>query len=200
MTVEQRSDHDLIERICERDSGAFEALFARYHEPIRLHLLRTLRDRHAAEDLTQEVFLRVWTRAEQWNGRGAFRAWALRIATNLALNHLRTVRRRRELPLEPSPDQGDDDPPASASAWLIDTSAGQPEQALEQLEWRERLQRLLQQLSEEKREVFHLAHDAELDVREIALRLGIPEGTVRSRLHYARKQLAREWQSEWEEQ
>ena len=46
--------------------------------------------------------------------------------------------------------------------------------------------------------MFHLAHDAEMDVREIALSLGIPEGTVRSRLHYARKQLAREWHSEKE--
>lgn len=200
MIVEHRSDHDLVQRICEQDSAAFEALFARYHEPIRQHLFRTLRDLHAAEDLTQEVFLRVWTRAEQWNGRGAFRMWALRIATNLALNHLRTVRRRRELPLDPEADKSDGEQPASGPAWLVDASAGRPEQALEQLEWRERLQRLLQHLSDEKREVFSLAHDAEMDVREIARSLGIPEGTVRSRLHYARKQLAREWQSEGEDQ
>jgi RNA polymerase sigma-70 factor (ECF subfamily) len=199
MTVEHRSDHELIQRICERDNAAFEALFARYHEQVRQHLLRTLRDRHAAEDLTQEVFLRVWTRAEQWNGTGAFSAWMLRIATNLALNHLRTVRRRRELPLEPSPDPDGDEHASSSPAWLVDTVADRPEQALEQLEWRERLQRLLQQLSEEKREVFHLAHDVEMDVREIALSLGIPEGTVRSRLHYARKQLARDWHSKEED-
>ncbi len=196
MSVENVSDTELIQRICEQDSAAFEALFARYHESVHNHLIRTLRDSHAAEDLTQEVFLRVWTRADQWNGSGAFKAWALRIATNLALNHLRTVRRRRELPLDPTPDADGFDRNAPGPAQQIDSGSGRPDQALEQLEWRERLQRLLLQLSEEKREVFHLAHDAEMDVREIALSLGIPEGTVRSRLHYARKQLAREWHSE----
>jgi RNA polymerase sigma-70 factor (ECF subfamily) len=198
-TVEQRSDHNLVQSLREQDTAAFEILFARYQEPVRQHLSHIVRDPNTAEDLTQEVFLRVWTRAEQWDGRGAFKAWALRIATNLALNHLRTVRRRRELPLEPPPDIGRDRDTAPTPDWLIDTITRRPEQVLEQLEWRERLQRLLRQLSEEKREVFHLVHDAEMDVREVAQSLGIPEGTVRSRLYYARKQLAREWNSEWEE-
>ena len=197
--MEQRTDHELIRQICAGDASAFEALFGRYHESVRRHLLRTLRDEHAAEDLTQEVFLRIWTRADQWNGLGAFRAWALRIATNLALNHLRTVRRRRELPLEPARERGPDLRPGPEPAWLIAPGSGQPEQAMEQLEWRERLQRLLQQLSEEKREVFTLAHDAELGVGEIASRLGIPAGTVRSRLYYARKELARQWHHDRED-
>ena len=188
-----------MQRICERDAAAFETLSGRYHEAIRQHLVRTLRDHCAADDLTQEVFLRIWSRAEQWNGHGAFRAWAQRIATNLALNHLRTVKRRREQPLEPPASAGGSGEPAPVPEWLIDTVTGRPEQAIEQLEWRQRLQRLLQQLSEEKREVFNLAYDAELDVREIAVQLGIPAGTVRSRLHYARKELARQWQREWED-
>ena len=59
-----------------------------------------VRDEPAAEDLLQETFLRVWTRAGQWNGQGTFKGWLFRIATNLALNHLRTRRRRPEQPLE----------------------------------------------------------------------------------------------------
>ena len=197
--MDQQSDDNLIRSLCDRDCEAFETLFARYQEPVRQRLARIVRDSNAADDLVQEVFLRVWTRADQWNGRGTFKAWVLQIATNLALNHLRTVRRRRELPLEPPPDPDHGGDSLPTPEWLIDPITRRPDQALEQLEWRERLQRLLRQLSEEKREVFHLAHDAEMDVREIAASLGIPEGTVRSRLHYARKQLAREWQSEWEE-
>lgn len=197
--MDKRSDRDLMQRVCGQDSSAFEVLFALYYDPVYHHLTRTLRDQNTAADLAQEVFLRVWTRADQWNGRGAFKAWALRIATNLALNHLRTVRRRRELPLDLPLDCGEHGEPAPAPGWLIDTSTVGPEQALEQLEWRERLQRLLQQLTEEKREVFCMVHDAEMDVRQVAESLGIPEGTVRSRLHHARKQLAREWQSEWED-
>ena len=53
-----------------------------------------------AQDLVQEVFLRVWTRAEQWQGKGTFAGWLNRMAMNLALNHLRSIRRRRERPLE----------------------------------------------------------------------------------------------------
>jgi len=195
--VDQSSDQELIRRICEHDADAFEALFARYQACVLQHLLRTLRDRTAAEDLTQEVFLRVWTRAEQWNGDGAFKSWALKIGTNLALNYLRTVRRRREQPLEPFLET---EPVTGSEHQAIEAlERSRPEQAFEQLEWRERLQQLLGRLSTEKREVFHLAHDADLDVREIAARLGIPEGTVRSRLHYARKQLATEWEMEEKE-
>ena len=70
----------------------------------------TLFDREA-DDLTQETFLRVWTRSEQWDGRGSFTGWLYRIATNLALNHLRSVKRRRQRPLElpAEPDDDDDD-------------------------------------------------------------------------------------------
>jgi RNA polymerase sigma-70 factor (ECF subfamily) len=92
------SDQHLMGRVRERDARAFEALFERYGELIRRHLARITRDDAAAQDLVQEVFLRVWTRAEQWDGRGPFKAWLYRIATNLALNHLRSVRRRREQP------------------------------------------------------------------------------------------------------
>src|SRR5436190_17619750 len=105
------SDHELMARVRKRDAEAFETLFERYRERVARHLDRTVRDAGAAGDLAQEVFLRVWTRAEQWDGRGSFRAWLFRIATNLALNHLRSVRRRREQPLEiaPDPESEEDD-------------------------------------------------------------------------------------------
>jgi len=193
--VEKQSDHDLIRHVCEQDSRAFEVLFARYQEPVRQRLLGMVRDPNTAEDLTQEVFLRVWTHAEQWNGRGPFKAWVLRIATNLALNHLRTVRRRRELPLELPAEPTEESELTPVPIWMIDTATRRPEEALVDAEQCERLQRLLEELSEDKREVFRLIHDAELEVREVAANLGIPEGTVRSRLHYAKKQLAREWHS-----
>ena len=90
------SDQDLMRRVQERDAGAFETLFSRYREPLRRHRARTVRDDAAADDLAQELFLRVWTRAEQWDGRGAFKAWLFRIAANIALNHLRSVRRREQ--------------------------------------------------------------------------------------------------------
>ena len=114
------SDRDLVEQVLERDAHALETLFDRYGEMVHRHLVRLVRDSAAAQDLVQEVFLRVWTRAEQWNGRGAFKAWLYRIATNLALNHLRSIRRRREQPLEMADTWSEGEEEASVPAWMIE--------------------------------------------------------------------------------
>src|SRR5579871_1503569 len=118
MSGDLRSEHNLMQRICRRDADAFETLYARYQAVVRQHLARTVREPNTSEDLTQEVFLRVWTRADQWHGSGSLRAWLLRIATNLALNHLRTVKRRRERPLELPTDPGDENEAAPIPSWL----------------------------------------------------------------------------------
>jgi len=190
------SDQYLMERVCERDARAFEALFERYGEQIRRHLARITRDDAAAQDLVQETFLRVWTRAEQWDGRGSFKAWLYRIATNLALNHLRSVRRRREQPLNAPDELADDEEENSIPAWMIDDSALGPDVILELAERRERLRRLVGRLPDEKREVVRLVHEMELSMRDAADELGVPEGTVKSRLYYAKKRLAREWRDQ----
>jgi RNA polymerase sigma-70 factor (ECF subfamily) len=185
------SDSDLIKRILEHDEAAFSQLFDRYDEPIRRHVAGIVHSRAEVQDVVQEAFLRVWTRAEQWHGQGTFKAWFYRIATNLALNHLRTVRRRREQPLNLPDTQQEDE--GFVPAWLIDASTPGPDVALE---WREQqtvLRELVGRLSEEKREVFRLVHEMEMSIRGAADELDIPEGTVKSRLYYAKKQLAREW-------
>ena len=199
-----QSDQTLICKIVKRDAAAFETLFARHRASVRQHILGIVRTESAAEDLVQEVFLRVWTRAEQWNGQGEFRGWLFRIATNLALNHLRTVRRRRQEPLETPPDEFDDEderPPDPD--WMVDTASHGPEVMVEQAEQSQLLWQLVDGLSQEKREVLHLIYQKEMALREAAMELGIPEGTVKSRLHYSIRHLAREWKeiaSDWEEE
>jgi RNA polymerase sigma-70 factor (ECF subfamily) len=187
------SDQDLVHRVLERDGRAFEALFGRYGEMIRRHLARIVRDDAAAQDLVQEVFLRVWTRAEQWDARGSFKAWLYRIATNLALNHLRTVRRRREQPLETPADWDEEGEESTIQAWMIDASALGPDAIVALAERRESLRRLIGQLPDDKRQVIRLVHEMEVSLRDAADELGIPEGTVKSRLYYAKRRLAREW-------
>jgi RNA polymerase sigma-70 factor (ECF subfamily) len=189
------SDRDLITRMMQRDARAFEVLFERYEGLIRRHLVRIVRDDAMAQDLVQEVFFRVWTRGEQWNGSGTFKAWLYRIGTNLALNHLRSVRRRREQPLQIRDDwDGGDEDESPVPAWMVDASALGPDAALELTERRETFRRLVERLPQEKREVFRLVHEMEMSMRDVADELGIPEGTVKSRLHYAKKHLVREWQ------
>jgi RNA polymerase sigma-70 factor (ECF subfamily) len=188
------SDGDLVNLILERDAHAFETLFERYGEMILRHLRRITGDDVAAQDLLQEAFLRVWTRAAQWDGRGTFRAWLYRIATNLALNHLRTVRRRRELPLDVE-DDWDEDEGDLVPAWMADASALGPDAAFEMAEEREQFRRLVHALPDEKRAVFRLVHEMEMTIRDAADELGIPEGTAKSRLHYAKRRLTRDWQA-----
>jgi RNA polymerase sigma-70 factor (ECF subfamily) len=193
------SDAELANRIQARDAAAFELLYQRYCESIFRHLDGIVRQEAAAQDLAQEVFLRVWTRAEQWSGQGSFKGWLYRIATNLALNHLRGVRRKPAEPLRADDESGWDEwseeENMPAPGWLVDTSTLGPDAAVEQAEQRARIRDALGALPEEKREVFRLVHEMELSIRDTAGRLGIPEGTVKSRLHYAEKQFGRAWQT-----
>jgi len=186
------SDQDLVQRILERDAHAFEAIFERYAETIRRHLARLTENDASAQDLVQETFLRVWTRAEQWDGRGSFAGWLYRIATNLAFNYLRSMRRKREQPLEAlaAEDEAEQD---YMPAWMMDPSPG-PDAAFESIEQREQFWHLVQGLPEDKRDVLYLVHEMEMSIHDAADELGIPEGTAKSRLHYAKKHLARQWQ------
>lgn len=195
------SDSELVARLREGDAGAFEALSARYRESIYRHVLATVHESSAAEDIVQEVFLRIWMHAEQWHERGSFKSWLFRIATNLTLNYLRAQRRRRLQPLEVPADPFDESDESNVPAWMVEHAHPGPEIILEQGERSQLLQQLVEGLPEEKRAVFRLVHDAEMGTRQVAQTLGIPEGTVKSRLHYATRRLAQQWrdlQQEWE--
>jgi RNA polymerase sigma-70 factor (ECF subfamily) len=99
--------------------AAFETLLARYEAAIYRHIARTVRQPHTAADLVQEVFLRVWTHAEQWQGRGTVKSWLYTIATNLTLNQLRAHKRRPQTSLEPHVDQAETDLFEPAPQWLM---------------------------------------------------------------------------------
>ena len=191
-------DQTLIESIQAQQAWAFEALYERYAAAIRRHLCHIVQDEPAAEDLLQETFLRVWTRSNQWNGQGAVKGWLFRIATNLALNHLRSRRRRPEQPLELPEMMVDDDDLPDTPAWLVDTASLGPEAVVEQVEQGARLQKIIRDLPDEKRELLRLVHQMELSLREAADELGIPEGTAKSRLYYAREQVKHGLQVEQE--
>lgn len=185
------SDDILLKRIQSHDEQAFELLTERYEAQLWAHTYRTVRDRAAADDLIQELFLRVWTRSAQWQGRGSVKGWLYRIAGNLALNHLRTIRRRREQALEiPADDDYDE---MSEPAWMIDDEAVDAQEKMEKEESAGQLQQLIRNLPEDKREVVRLVYESETGVRGAATVLGIPEGTVKSRLHYTMKQLTSAW-------
>lgn len=189
------SDDILIRRILDRDTRAFDTIYARYGEKLRSRLMGMVRDESVAQDLVQEVFLRVWTRAEQWTGRGRFSAWLNRMATNLALNHLRSKRRRREHPLEIPKEvyNWDDEDRLQIPGWIIDTATLGADEMVVLQEQRKMIHHLMESLPEEQKEVIRLVVDAQMDIQSAADTLDIPKGTVKSRLHYAKKRLGDEW-------
>lgn len=196
------TDRELMARICQRDAEAFEVLSRRYRESIYRHILALMHDASAAEDLVQEVFLRIWTHAEQWHGDGTLHAWLFRIATNLALNYLRSVQRRRQQALELPDDPWSEDDESNIPSWMVDHTQPGPDVVVEQGERSRLFQQLVNGLPAEKRAVLYLVHDADMNIRQVAEMLGIPEGTVKSRLHYATRRLAHAWHDlaqEWED-
>jgi len=185
------NERDLMRRVSAKDAAAFDELVVAVGPWVRLRLVGIVRDEAAADDLLQEVLLRVWTRSGQWDGRGDVRAWLGRMAVNLALNHLRARRRQRHVPLEPSVDPDKSEP---SPAWMVDVSAVAPDLAAESNEEAARLAELLAGLPPTKLDVLRLVYEQELELHEAARLLGLPVGTVKSRLFYARRELARRWE------
>ena len=191
MAMHDLSDLQLMSQVAGGDASAFDVLTARHEKAITRHLGGIIRDSDAARDLTQEVPLRVWTHADQWDGRGSLKGWIFRIATNTALNYLRTVRRRRESPLDLTIEEQD-----------FEAETLRPEEAVQLAERNRLFRKLVDELPSDKQEALRLVHEVGMDIQEAAEALGVPEGTIKSRLFYARRRLAREWRNlerEWEE-
>jgi len=128
---------ELLERLAQGELEAFETLFRQFQGQVYGWILRIVRDTGAAEDLTVETFWRIYRSRARFNPAGNFGAWTRRIATNVALDHLKSVRREVELPDEVS--QGV--PPdrlsgASSGTGLHLPSASSPQDSRRSRPWR----------------------------------------------------------------
>jgi RNA polymerase sigma-70 factor (ECF subfamily) len=189
------SDRELMLRLQRGDTTALDPLRARHEATLALHLRRYL-DAEEVPDLLQEIWWRAAVKAEQWEGRGEPLPWLLRMATNLALNYLRDVRGKRDHAV--SVDlwtDAEEEPAPLTPAALTSPSAQQQADAYEALE---RLATLLAALPEEKRTVLSLARLGGRPLAQIANELGLPLGTVKSRLSAATQWLRERWEEEEE--
>jgi RNA polymerase sigma-70 factor (ECF subfamily) len=184
MTKSETSHNTKPPKPLARD--AFEKLYRLNQDDVRLQVRRIVRDDASAEDVAQEVFLRVWERANQWRDEGTFRSWLMRIATNESLSYLRKKQRRREERLGQTLQE------QSVPQSLVAAGAA-PDVLLEREQERQLVRQIVADLPEDKREAIRLVYGAEVDLRQAAEQLGIPEGTVKSRLYYGRQQVARAW-------
>lgn len=178
-------DDAVLVRQCQRgDLTAFEPLVVKYQDRIYNLCWRLCGDRQAAEDLTQEAFLKAYESLGQFRGQSGFFTWLYRIATNLALSYRRSERRHMNVGGECEWN----DMPAQA-ARLHRGTAGpddQPDLLAERDEVRRLVWQAIQQLEDESRAMVVLRDMEGLDYAEIAEVLGVPVGTVKSRLHRAR--------------
>lgn len=172
-----RPDRDLMLAVRAGDLAALDTLFARHHLRLYGFLARLTGDRAMAEDLVQEVFLRVLRARARYHGDGSFMAWLFRIARNLAAGH--RASRRDTLSLE---DAGD------AGAVELD-----PIGAMDTAEDLARLERALVALAPQHREVLLLRGVEDLSHREVGEVLGCTEGAARVRVHRALTALRHTW-------
>ena len=165
-----RSDSQLLSRIADQDRGAFRLFFERHSDRVFRFALALTRRPHLAEEVLQETMMAAWKGARKFKGRSKVTTWLLGIAKNQACNLLRREERGRRVPETPDP---------------VPDPAGEAEMAV-------LVERALDTLPEAQREVLHLVFYENLSVRETAELLDVPEGTVKSRMYHARRNLAKE--------
>jgi len=167
------TDETLMHAVRNGDVAKLGILFERYHRPLFDFLARMTGNAAAAEDLVQDVFVRVLKYRATWRDEGRFETWLFRIARNARADYFKS--HGADAPIDEAADRRSHTPQA------IDTLARHREIA--------RLQQALMLLREDKRELIVLARYREMKLDAIADLLGVEVGTVKVRMHRAVKEL-----------
>jgi RNA polymerase sigma-70 factor, ECF subfamily len=177
-----RTDVQLMLDVKAGDELSFELLLRKYRSPLVNFLYRMVRDRAVAEDLAQEVFLRVYRARQEYAPSAKFTTWMFRIATNLALNSVRDNRRRQlEISIDQTVDTGEDE----QRAMEVPDRAPSVEQELVARSRAELIMKAIHSLPEKQRAAVLLHKYQELDYDEIARVLECSESALKSLLFRA---------------
>ena len=179
------SDPDLVRRAQEGDLAAFDDLVVRYEKPIRVTLYNILLHHADTEDALIETFTKAYQNLASFREEAQFSTWLYRIAKNTALNQIRKRKRRPLFSLS----QDEDDEFYEENSFVDETIASNVTRQIENQELQNKLNESLARLSEEHRTVVTLFDVQGMSHAEIAAIMKCTEGTVRSRLFYAHKQL-----------
>jgi RNA polymerase sigma-70 factor (ECF subfamily) len=190
---EPETDAQLVRRCASGDAAAWEQIVQRFHRRIYNLCYRFSGSAEDAEDLTQEVFIRVYRTVGSFDGgKASFHTWVTTVTRNLLVDYYRRTRNERATDSMDAVRGSEETGPTLADR-LADGSAG-PQVIVEARERREMVQRALAQISPDLREAVILRDLQDMDYREIAQILNIPEGTVKSRINRGRAELARQFQ------
>jgi RNA polymerase sigma-70 factor, ECF subfamily len=195
MTDDALTDEALMLRYQRGDRQAFATIVGRHQRPLYNFVLRHLRSPETAEEVTQEVFLKVVKNATEFKHEARFATWLYTIARNLCVDHSRRMKHRQHTSLD-----GSANPEAAPLIERIaDTSTdGDVDRSLAASQIRVSVVKAVEDLPDDQREVFLLREVAGLPFRDIASVVGIGENTVKSRMRYALERL-RDALSEFEE-
>lgn len=175
VAAQATTDEMLLMRIARGDRAAMHTLYLRHNVRVYRFVLRSLRDASAAEDIVSQVFLDVWRTADQFEGRSRVSTWLLSIARFKTLTAMRQ-RRHEDIDQE--------------NVLEIADGADTPETSLHRRNVSAILRACIAKLSPAHREIIHLVYYHEKTVEEAGEIIGIPPSTVKTRMFYARKQLA----------
>lgn len=183
-----KQDTDLVERcLISKDGSAFESLLICYQNMVFNLAFRFMGNRQEAEDLSQEVFLKVYKSLDSYRGASTLKTWIYRITTNMALNRLKFLKRRHENK-QVSIDQDRPETTITLKESLPDQRPGQL-QEIHADQIAIRLQRALDSISEDQKAVIILRDIEGFSYDDIASTLGTNVGTVKSRLARGRTQV-----------
>ena len=177
------TDESLLREHLEGKTASFELLVRRYAQELHQFVLRFTGNSMAAEDVVQETFLQVHNSAGSFDLSRRFKPWLFTIGANKARDHLRKVSRRREVSFDAKVG-GDEE----SSQRFIDLLAGEdvlPHEEMQQEEKRRFVRGIMESVPAKLSEVLILAYFHRFAYKEIAELVGIPLGTVKSRLHAA---------------
>ncbi len=175
-------DAKLIRSCLKGDEKSFEILLNKYKGPVFSICLRMVRNRDDAEDLAQDLFIRVFNILDRYNPAFPFSNWIYRITSNLCIDFLRKKKRKKLLSIDCPIDGKDGEMPRQ----FVSTRIG-PDREMELTEKMKILEESIGTLPEPYRIIVILRHQQHLSYEEISDMLAIPLGTVKARIHRARK-------------
>lgn len=180
----------LVRRCISGDAAAWEEIVQRYHRRIYNICYRFAGSGNDADDLTQEVFIKMYRTLNSYDvDRGAFMTWVTTVTRNLLVDHFRKTKQERMTDsLDTVSSEHEDAMPLSEQ---IPDRSPAPDSRVQSREAGETVHQALQKLSPELREAVILRDLQDMDYREIATVLRVPEGTVKSRINRGRAELAR---------
>lgn len=177
-------DLDLVQRAREGDTHAFDELVEKYTPKLYGLVYHMTSNHEDTNDVLQEVFAKAYRALKRFRGKSTFYTWIYSIATNMTLNFLKKRKRRRAMSLDDVDLAIERDPD-----FIEATSKSDPVREANISELQERLNMAMQELSDDHRAVVTMFDIQGMPHAEISRILGVSEGTVRSRLFYAHRQL-----------